>query len=80
MGRSLERLEAEVLDLPAAERAHPIQWLIASLDDEEEEDPLEVERVWEEEIRRRLAEVEAGTTELISAEEVFAELRARLRP
>lgn len=78
MGRSLEQLEAEVLDLPVAERAHLVQRLIASLDDDEE-DPREVERAWEDEIRHRLAEVEAETAELIPAEEVFAELRARLR-
>ncbi len=79
MGRSLEQLEAEVLDLPAAERAHLVQRLIASLEDEEADDPQEVERAWEEEIRRRLAEVDAGTAELIPVEEVFAEIRARSR-
>jgi putative addiction module component (TIGR02574 family) len=79
MGRSVEQLEVEVLGLPAAERARLIRRLIASLDEEEDEEPQEVERAWEEEIRRRMAEVEAGTAELIPTEEVFAELRARLR-
>lgn len=78
MSRPVAELEAEVLALPSADRARLAQQLIASLDDEEAEDPQEVERAWEEEIRRRLAEVEAGTAELIPAEEVFAELRARL--
>jgi putative addiction module component (TIGR02574 family) len=41
------------------------------------DDPTEVERAWDEEIRRRLAELDAGTAELIPAEEVFAELRSR---
>ena len=45
---------------------------------EAEEDPAGVERAWEEEIRRRLAELEAGTAELVPAEQVFAELRSRL--
>lgn len=35
---------------------------------------------WMEEINRRVAEVEAGTAELIPAEQVLAELRAQLRP
>ncbi len=78
MSRPVEELESEVLALPTAERARLAQRLLASLDEEEAEDPQEVERAWEEEIRRRLAEVDAGTAELIPAEEVFAELRARL--
>jgi putative addiction module component (TIGR02574 family) len=79
MAKSLEQLEAEVLDLPISERVHLVQRLIASLDEEEADDPQEVERAWEEEIRRRLAEIDAGTAELIPAEEVFAELRSQLR-
>ncbi|MDQ3605400.1 MAG: addiction module protein [Gemmatimonadota bacterium] len=66
-----------MLALPTAERARLAQRLIASLDEDESEDPQEVERAWEEEIRRRLAEVEAGSAELIPADDVFAELRAR---
>jgi len=55
------------------------QRLIASLDDGADDDPAEVERAWEEEIRRRVAELDAGTAELIPADEVFAELRSRPR-
>jgi len=50
------------------------------LEDEIVDDPVEVERAWDAEIRRRLAELDAGTAEFIPAEEVFAELRARPRP
>ncbi|HSU14376.1 addiction module protein [Longimicrobium sp.] len=46
---------------------------------DEDEDPAEVERAWDDEILRRVAELEAGTAELIPAEEVFAELRVRSR-
>ena len=53
--------------------------LSISRDEEPGDDPAEVERAWDVEIRRRLAELEAGTAELIPAEEVFAELRARPR-
>jgi hypothetical protein len=53
--------------------------LLVSLDDGPGDDPAEVERAWDVEIRRRLAELESGTAELIPAEEVFAELRARTR-
>jgi putative addiction module component (TIGR02574 family) len=79
VAKSLEQLEAEVLDLPISERAHLVQRLIASLDEEESDDPQAVERAWEEEIRSRLAEIETGTAELTPAEEVFAEIRSQMR-
>lgn len=79
MGLPLKQLEAEALELPPHERAQLAYRLILSLDEDTGEDPADVERAWEEEIRRRLAEVEAGTAELIPAEEVFAELRTRTR-
>jgi putative addiction module component (TIGR02574 family) len=77
MGLPLKQLEAEALELSSRERAQLAHRLIVSLDDDVEDDPAEVERAWEDEIRRRLAEVDAGTAELIPAEEVFAELRSR---
>lgn len=67
------RLEDAALDLPSEERADLAQRLLASLD----RDP-EVEAAWDEEIRRRLADLEAGRVKSISAEEVFAEIRRRL--
>jgi putative addiction module component (TIGR02574 family) len=79
MGLPLKQLESEALDLPPRERAELAHRLIASLDEDADEDPAEVERAWDEEIRHRLAELEAGTAELIPAEEVFAELRDRTR-
>lgn len=77
MGLPLKQLEAEALELSPRERAQLAHSLIVSLDDDAEDDPAEVERAWEDEIRRRLEEVDAGTAELIPAEDVFAELRSR---
>ena len=79
MSIPLEKLEAHVLELPLRERARLAHRLLVSLDEESEEDPAEVERAWAEEIRRRVDELDAGTAELIPADEVFAELRARPR-
>lgn len=62
------------LNLPADQRAQLAQELLASLD----RDP-EVEAAWDEEIRRRVAELEAGTAKTIPAEQVFAEARRRLK-
>lgn len=79
MGLPLKQLEAEALELSAVERAQLAHRLIVSLDDDVEDDPAEVERAWADEIRRRLEEIDAGTAELVPAEEVFAELRSRPR-
>jgi putative addiction module component (TIGR02574 family) len=66
---TIEQLEAEVLNLPQAERARLAQRLIASLDADE---PLE--RAWYDEAERRLAAVESGRLPEIPADEVLAEL------
>ena len=79
MGLPLKMLETEALELPSGERAQLAKTLLVSLDDDPGDGPAEVERSWDVEIRRRLAELEAGTAELISAEEILAELRARPR-
>ncbi len=68
----LEILEAQVMQLEGADRAHLLERLIWSLD----KDP-EVEAAWEREIDRREAELEAGTATLIPMEEAMARLRAR---
>ena len=68
-----EQLEVAALHLPRDERARLAEALISSLDEESE-----VERAWNVEIRRRVAELDAGTVETIPAEQVFAELNALL--
>jgi putative addiction module component (TIGR02574 family) len=67
-------IAAAALELPPAERAQLAQRLMASLD----RDP-EVEVAWDEEIRRRLAELEEGAAEITPAEDVFAAARGRLK-
>ena len=39
----------------------------------------QVEAAWDEEIRSRIAEIDAGTAKLIPAEEAFAEVRRLLK-
>lgn len=79
MTMPVEQLEAEALALPAHDRARLVERLIASLDGEEEEDPVELERAWEAEIRRRLEEHRAGRSTTYPSSEVIAEARARLQ-
>jgi putative addiction module component (TIGR02574 family) len=74
MSSPLEALEAELLQLPAAERARLVERLIASLD----ADP-EVEQAWAAEVERRQAEIESGAVPLLPGPETLAEIKAKLR-
>ena len=72
MATQVEILEAEMLQLPAAERALLVQVLIASLDVE-----TEVEDAWAAEIERRNAQIESGKAQMISGPEALAKIRAK---
>ncbi|MGH8749368.1 MAG: addiction module protein [Burkholderiales bacterium] len=74
MSSTLEVLEAQALQLSAAERARLVERLIASLDI----DP-EVEEAWAEEVERRHAELESGSASLISGPEALAKLKGEFR-
>lgn len=74
MASTIEVLEAEALQLPAADRARLVERLIASLD----MDP-EVEEAWAAEIERRNAEIESGAVSLIPGPEALAALKAEFR-
>jgi putative addiction module component (TIGR02574 family) len=50
--------------------------LLASLEGPSEP---EIEATWDEELRRRIAEVESETVKLVPADEVFARVRRALR-
>ena len=74
MSAAVEELEAEVLGLPAVQRARLVEKLIASLDVEPD-----VENAWAEEIERRLAEIECGTTPLLPGAETLSRLRSEFQ-
>ena len=74
MASTIEVLEAEALQLPAAERARLVERLIASLDMHPE-----VEETWAAEVERRDAEIESGAVSLIPGREALAELKAQFR-
>lgn len=74
MALTLETLEAEVLQLSAAERARLVEKLIASLD----MDPA-VEEAWAAEVERRHAEIESGAVSLLPGPEALARLKADFR-
>ena len=76
MGAMLEELEAQALKLSPKERSELVHRLIISLDGEPEGTPDEIAKAWDEEIARRVADMEAGRTKWIPAEEVFKEIDA----
>lgn len=74
MQTQFETLEAEALKLTVTERAKLADHLIASLDEDSE-----IGEAWAAETERRIAEIEAGTVQLIPAAEAIARARAALK-
>lgn len=79
MSDPIERLESEARRLSVKDRARLAHRLLESLDDVAAEDPAAVERAWEAEVERRIAEYGAGTVGTVSADDVFRDARDRLR-
>jgi len=71
----LERLRSQALDLPEADRAELAHDLVTSLDGPPDAD---ASREWEDEILRRLDEVEAGTARILDRQEFTRRLRERI--
>lgn len=78
MGAMLEELENRALQLSPEERGELIHRLIVSLEGEPEDTPEAIAQAWDEEIARRVADMDAGKTVWIPAEEVLARLDAIL--
>lgn len=76
MSAALKDLEAEALKLPPHERSELAEFLITSLHGQAEDTPEAIAKAWDEEIARRVADMEAGRTQWIPAEEVFKEIDA----
>jgi putative addiction module component (TIGR02574 family) len=72
MSTSVEELVEQASKLSAEDRTHLADLLLASVPDDES---AEVDATWEEEIRRRVDAVRAGTAKTVSAEDVHAQAR-----
>ena len=68
-------IEREALHLPATDRARLAHNLLLSLENLSED---ELSEAWLDEAERRAAEIDNGTVNLISAEEVSAKARVLL--
>jgi putative addiction module component (TIGR02574 family) len=75
MTELLLELSARAMTLTAEDRAQLAQALLQSVDAEVEP---EVDAAWDAELARRIAALEAGTSRLHRAEDVFEEARRRL--
>ena len=71
----VEELSRKALSLSPEERVQLAEELLATV----QEVDADVEAVWDEEIKRRVAEIDNGTAKLIPAEEVFAEVRRLIK-
>jgi putative addiction module component (TIGR02574 family) len=69
-----DEVMAALLALPEEDRADIVGAALNSL-----VDPGPLSDAWKEEIDRRSRQIDAGEVELIENEEVFAQVRARLR-
>lgn len=78
MGTMLDELEAQALKLSPKDRDLLAGRLISSLHGEPEDTPEAIAQAWDEEIARRVADMEAGRTQWIPADEVMRDIRARI--
>ena len=74
----VDELLARAKTLSTEDRARLAEELLDSLQGEPEAEP-EAEAAWDREIERRVAEIESGAIELVSAEDVHAEARRLIR-
>ena len=75
----LKDVEVQALQLPPQQRSELIHSLIASLDGPMQDSPEAINKAWDEEIDRRAADMDAGRTKWITADEALARINARIR-
>jgi putative addiction module component (TIGR02574 family) len=78
MAATLKELETQALQLSPQERGVLIHRLIISLEGVSQDSPKAIADAWGEEIARRVADMEAGRTQWIAADEVMSRIRARI--
>jgi hypothetical protein len=76
MAQSIGDLEQDALQLSAEDRARLAVSLLWSLEDSGE-DPVEVEKLWIAEAKRRTQEIEDGSSVGIPASDVLARLKSK---
>jgi putative addiction module component (TIGR02574 family) len=75
---TLEQVTEEVRELSRPDREQLLARLIRDLEPVENLSAAEIESAWDNEIARRLEEVDSGKVKAVPAEEVFARIQAKL--
>lgn len=78
MAALLKELENQALQLNPRERGELIHRLIVSLEGPPAETPEAIAQAWDEEIARRVADMEAGRTPWLPADEAMSRIRAKI--
>lgn len=78
MEHSYEEIHKLAHSLPEEQRIELANSLYESIDADEEASEAEVDAAWDEEIKRRLDEIDSGKVRMIPHEEVMAGLRAHI--
>ncbi len=76
MTPATNKLEEKLLSLPCEERIYLVEKLLKSLNSPSRED---VDKAWAAEAEKRIDELETGEVDGIPAEQVFREIRKRLK-
>ncbi len=79
MTRKTQALAEEIAALPETERAELACWILQSLEAEPGVSQDEIDKAWEEEIDRRLADIDSGRAVCIDADEALRQLRQRCK-
>jgi putative addiction module component (TIGR02574 family) len=74
MSQSIDSVVIEALKLTREERARVADRLLASLNDDDT-----IEKAWEIEVERRIAEIESGNAPLVPAADAIARARNALK-
>jgi len=75
---TLEQVTEEVRELSRPDREQLLARLIRDLEPVENLSAAEIESAWDNEIARRLEEIDSGKVRAVPAEEVFARIQAKL--
>jgi hypothetical protein len=74
--RTMEQIEAEILQLPEASRARLMERLLSSFQEEAGSDEEGIASAWLDEAERRDDEMSSGNVEGLAAKEVLRKLRS----
>jgi len=76
MTAATTKLEEKILSLPCEDRIYLVEKLLKSLNSPS---PEEIDKAWAEESERRIDEIESGKVQTIPGEQVFQEIRKRIK-